>query len=260
VPEIEVNGVSIYYEERGAGQAIVGLHGAGSSAVFWEDAAEELARHGRAIVYDRRGHSRSERPEPYTTNLQEQADDAAALIDALGAAPAILIGRSYGGAIATDLALRYPDRVRALVQLEGDGGLSLSVVGMRELAELAEQLSAVAEVDMEKVGETLIRVAFGEAAWERMPEEAKRIVAANGPAAFAELRAGYPDVTAEQLATIEAPTLLVGARDSEFDYTEVIELVANAMPSARVEWVDGGHAINPAHPVVLGFVDEVFAG
>jgi pimeloyl-ACP methyl ester carboxylesterase len=66
-----------------------------------------MATRGRTIVYDRRGHFRSERPAPYVTNVHEQSDDAAALIDALAAAPAIVIGRSYGGAIALDLALRY---------------------------------------------------------------------------------------------------------------------------------------------------------
>ena len=47
-------------------------------------------------------------------------DDAAAPLDAVAAAPAVVIGRSYGGAVAIDLALRDPDRVRALVLLEGD--------------------------------------------------------------------------------------------------------------------------------------------
>jgi pimeloyl-ACP methyl ester carboxylesterase len=75
----------------------------------------------------------------------------------------------------------------------------------------------------------------------------------------AELRGGFPDVTAEQLGTIDQPTLLVAAKDSAFDYTETVNRMAAAMPSARVEWVEGGHAINPAHPVVLGFVDEALA-
>jgi esterase len=117
VAELRVNGVSLYYEEHGSGDSIVGLHGAGSSAAFWSDAAPELATRGRTILYDRRGHFRSERPEPYATNVHEQADDAAALIDALAAAPAIVIGRSYGGAIAIDLALRvagYSATSRAL--------------------------------------------------------------------------------------------------------------------------------------------------
>ena len=123
-PEIRVNGVSLYYEEHGAGEPILCIHGTGSSAALWVDAAAELAAHGRTIVYDRRGFSRSERPEPYVTNVHQHADDAAALIDALAAAPAIVIGRSYGGEIAVDLALRYPDRVRALALLEGGGMLA----------------------------------------------------------------------------------------------------------------------------------------
>jgi esterase len=259
VPEIRVNDVSLYYEEHGARDAIVSLHGAGSSAAFWSDAAHELATRGRTIVYDRRGHSRSERPEPYATNVHQQADDAAALIDALTAAPAIVIGRSYGGAIALDLALRYPDRVRALVQLEGDGGMTLSGTAMRELAELSDPLYAAAESDPSSAGETLVRLALGDEAWDGLPEGAQEIFAGNGPAAVAELRGGYPEVTLEQLGTVDVPTLLVGARDSVFDYTELIDIVASAMPSARVEWVEGGHAINPAHPVVLEFVDDVLA-
>jgi pimeloyl-ACP methyl ester carboxylesterase len=112
---------------------------------------------------------------------------------------------------------------------------------------------------MSTVGETEIRLALGDDAWEGLPDEGKEIFTGNGPAIVAELRGGYPDVTLEQLGTIDLPTLLVAARDSEFDYREVTDIVASAMPSARVEWVEGGHAINPAHPVVLRFIDEVLA-
>ena len=76
---------------------------------MWADAVEALARLGRVIVYDRRGCTRSERPEPYErTSVAGQADDAAALLDALAARPAVVIARSYGGAVAIELALRYP--------------------------------------------------------------------------------------------------------------------------------------------------------
>jgi esterase len=111
--------VSLYYEEHGAGEPILCIHGTGSSAALWFDAAHELATHGRTIVYDRRGFARSERPEPFVTDVHQHTDDAAALIEALEAAPAVVIGRSYGGNVALELALRYPDRVRALALLEG---------------------------------------------------------------------------------------------------------------------------------------------
>ena len=224
---------------------------------MWADAAPELAKRGRTILYDRRGSFRSERPEPYATNVHEQADDAAALIDALAAAPAIVIGRSYGGAIAVDLALRYPDHVRALVLLEGDV-TSVSETAAKEWVELERRL--LAERDPRRAAETLMREVLGDAGWEGMPEDVKEILIGNGPALVAEIRGGSPNVTVEQLGTIEQPTLFVGAKDSVFDYRQTAEVLAAAMPSARIEWVEGGHAIDPAHPVVLAFIDEVLAG
>lgn len=256
VSEIRVNDVSLYYEEHGAGEPIVGVHGGGSSAAMWVDAAPELAKHGRTILYDRRGSFRSERPEPYATNVLEQADDAAALIDALVAAPALVIGRSYGGAIAVDLALRYPDRVRALVLLEGDVP-SVSEKAAKEWAELEMRL--LAERDPKRAAELLLRDVLGDAGWEGVPDQVKEILTGNGPALVAEIRGGYPEVTVEQLGTIGQPTLFVGAEDSVFDYRETAAVLAAAMPSARIEWVEGGHAIDPAHPVVLAFVNEVLA-
>jgi pimeloyl-ACP methyl ester carboxylesterase len=75
----------------------------------------------------------------------------------------------------------------------------------------------------------------------------------------ADERNGYLDVSTEQLGTIVQPTLLVAAKDSPPAFTEVMSLMAQAMPSARAEWVEGGHLINPAHPAVLSFVDELLA-
>ena len=74
---LTANGIRLYYEESGRGAPILGIHGAGSSALVWGAAARELSRLGRVIVYDRRGCSRSERPEPYVrTSVAEHADDA----------------------------------------------------------------------------------------------------------------------------------------------------------------------------------------
>ena len=258
MPEVLVNGVTLYYEESGSGGAILGVHGAGSSAVFWQSAAAQLANRGRAIIYDRRGHGRSERPEPYVVDVHRNADDAAALIDALGAAPAVVIARSYGGAIAADLALRYPDSVRALALLEGDVP-SVSETAAREWAELEERLTAAAREDMDTVAEVLMRDVLGDAGWVRLPGAVKVLLTANGPALVAELAGGYPDVTEEQLATIDKPTLFLGAKDSSFDYRETAEVIGRAVPGAVVEWVEGGHAIDPAHPLVLAFLDEVRA-
>jgi pimeloyl-ACP methyl ester carboxylesterase len=77
---------------------------------------------------------------------------------------------------------------------------------------------------------------------------------ANGPAIVAELRGGFLDADLDQLRTIAHPTLLVAGKDSPAPFAEVTKLMADAIPRARLEWVEGGHLVNPAHPVVLGFV------
>ena len=144
--------------------------------------------------------------------MHQHTDDAAALIDALAAAPAIVIGRSHGGEIAVDLALRYPDRVRALALLEG-GGLSLSEALMRWVAELERAgLRRGRGRHEHRRRDDAARCPGRCEPGSGLPEPVKQIFTANGPAIVAELRGGLLDVSAEQLGTIDQPTLLVGAQ------------------------------------------------
>jgi len=258
MPEAHVNGVTLYHEEHGAGDPILCIHGTGSSSMLWVAPAEVLATRGRVVLYDRRGFSRSERPEPFVTDVNQHTDDAAALLEALAATPAIVIGRSQGGEIAVDLALRYPDRVRALALLEG-GGLALSDALTRWLADVDREIFAAAETDVDTVAETMLRAVLGDEGWDELPGPVKDVFIPNGPAIVAEERGGLLDVSAEQLGTVAHPTLVVAAADSPPMLADAMRIVAEAMPSARLEWVGGGHLISPAHPVVLAFVDEVLA-
>ena len=250
---MRVNGVSLAYEEHGSGAPILGVHGTGSSTALWSDAAARLGEHGRAIVYDRRGFGRSERPEPFVSDVRTHADDAAALLDALGASPAVLIGRSQGGEIAVDLALRHPQHVRGLALLEG-GGLGLSPALRGWLDAMHERLDAAAD---EEVGRVLIAEILGEDVWDELSESMRQTFTDNGPAILAEERAGLLDVTPEQLSTIGCPILILAGRDSPAPFVDATDRMAAAMPAARVEWVEGGHLIDAAHPAVLAFADEL---
>ena len=214
-PTIRVNGVSLYYEEHGAGEPILCIHGTGSSAAFWRDAAAELATHGRAIVYDRRGCSRSERPEPFVTNVRQQADDAAALIDALGAAPAIVIGRSYGGEIAARPRAALPGSRPRAGAARGRRAARSSEASARWLADargagLRRRRGRHEHRRRDVAARRPRRCGLGGVAravrGRSSPPTARRSSPRNAAASSTS--------SAEQLGTIVQPTLLVAARDS----------------------------------------------
>jgi esterase len=253
-----VNGVDLYYEERGRGAPILCVHGAGSSAILWAPAISELARLGRVIAYDRRGYGHNERPDrDVATRVGEHTDDAAALLTALGATPAVVIGRSYGGQVAIELALRHPRHVRALVLLEGVPE-SLDPEGAGWAADLRRR--ALAAAGPEAAVETLMRDVLGDDGWEGLPADTRRTFLENGPAMLADLRGDdFMDVDPDALARIDQPTLLVAATDSHPTFRRVNQRAAQVMPDARTALVDGGHMIDPADPVVLEFVREVIA-
>ena len=254
-----INGVRLFYEEHGTGVPILCIHGAGGTTLAWAEPVEKLARLGRVIAYDRRGCGRSERPEHYQrTSIAEHADDAAALLDALAATPAVVIGRSYGATVATDLALRYPDRVRAIALLEGDASREQAPAVAAFGDGLTDRLLDVAaQAGVNAVAKALITEVAGESAWFAFPDEIRAVLASNGPAILAELRGEWwLNADAATLTTVRQPTLLVAAADSPPEFREPVEALAAALPNARTALVGGGHLIDPAVPEVLAFINE----
>jgi esterase len=257
MPYVVANGIRIYHEEHGEGDAILCIHGTSSSAMVWRQAAvEQLARLGRVITYDRRGCTRSERPEPYQTSVDEQVEDAASLVTALDAVPTIVVGRSYGGGIALGLALRHRELVRALVLLEPADNV---IDGVPEpwVQDLERTVEQAAASDPDRVAEALLRSVLDDEQWAAWPDEFKAMVAANSPAVLAEVRGAPLQVTSGMLAAIDVPTLLVAGEASPPAFRVNNDRLAAAIPDARTVLVGGGHLIDPGDPSVLEFVGEV---
>ena len=113
MPIATVNGVELYYEVRGSGPSLLLIMGATGDGGVFDAFANLLADEFTVVTYDRRGNGRSPRPPDWdTTSPEEQADDAAALLDALGFAPAAVLGTSGGGMFALELLTRRPGAVR----------------------------------------------------------------------------------------------------------------------------------------------------
>jgi pimeloyl-ACP methyl ester carboxylesterase len=267
VSTLRRDGQALYYEEHGTGDPILGIHGSPSAAVFWEEAAEELARLGRCVLYDRRGYHRSAWPQPPTTvDLADQVADAVALLAELGGTPAVVIGRSTGGQIALALALEHPALVRALVLLE-PAVFALHPDAQRWATELREEVLASAEADPGSVSRTVFDLALGPDVWAGLPEGAREIFATGGPALLAEIRGRGLDLSAEPftpapaaLAALPQPTLVLSALDSYDAARAVDDRLVAAIPRARHVVVPGDHLIHPAHPAVLAFVSDVLGG
>ncbi|MBO1268179.1 alpha/beta fold hydrolase [Arthrobacter cavernae] len=263
---VRVNGVDLYYEERGNGVPILGIHGTPSSAVLWEDAAVELAKHGRCITYDRRGFHRSAPPVSFDRiDLLEHVDDAAALLASLHAGPAVVIGRSTGGEIALGFAHHFPDKVKALVLLE-PALFTIDPDAAAWASELRRRVLMKSGADPSSAAETVVRDALGDETWESFPDELKAMFSGTSPAVLAEMRGHGLDLSEDpldlgedELAGIRRPTLIISAEDSPAACRLVNARLSGALPYTETVFVPGGHLINPAHPAVLAFIDRITA-
>jgi pimeloyl-ACP methyl ester carboxylesterase len=116
---IDIGTTTLYHEVRGTGPTVLLITGGDGDAGFWAHISPALADQLTVVTYDRRGLSRSVRPDGRAaTGVDEHADDAAALLRTLDLAPAIVVGHSGGASIACGLVARHPELVRHAVLYE----------------------------------------------------------------------------------------------------------------------------------------------
>jgi len=244
---IDVNGVRLYYELHGSGEPLVLVHGSWGDARSWRFVVPGLAESFRVVVYDRRGHSRSERPDT-PGSVDEDGDDLAALLEALDLPPAHVVTNSYGGNIALRLATRRPEVFRSLSchepplwgLLEDDpepreilqqGARSLQAVGQR-----------IAQGDHEGAARQFVEeVAFGPGAWEReLPPELRAIFVDNAPTFLDELQdPNQLRVDEDALSRLELPVRLTQGSQSPPTFPAVIDRLVQLLPRVSRETIDG---------------------
>ena len=119
MPVLEARGVELAWSERGEGPPVLLVHETAGNGSIWEEVAEELSDQASAITYDRRGWGASSAPEGYRrTTVEEQSEDAAALLESADAVPATIVGAGVGAMVALDLLLRRPDLVAGTLLVE----------------------------------------------------------------------------------------------------------------------------------------------
>jgi pimeloyl-ACP methyl ester carboxylesterase len=260
MPEVEANGVRIYYELHGSGEPLALVHGSWGDATAWGLVLPALAESFRVLVYDRRGHSRSERPDSQGS-VDEDGDDLAGLLEALDLAPAKVATNSYGGNIALRLATRRPEIFRSLTchepplwsLLEGDPE---SQAMLQQGAGSLEAVAArIADGDHEGAARQFVdEVAFGPGAWENeLRPEIRAIFVENAPTFLDELRdPNQLRVDEDALASLELPVRLTQGSESPPTFPAVIDRLVALIPGVTRETIDGAaHAPHLTTPESL---------
>ena len=237
---IAVNGTRLHYRDQGTGEPLVFVHGLGSSGQDWAKQVDAFANRYRVITFDVRGHGQSDKPEgPYSIPLF--AADTAALLRALDAVPATVVGLSMGGMIAFQLAVDAPDLVRRLVVVNSMPEAKLD--SLRDHWIFWSRRLVTQVLGVRRTGQLLADRIFQKPEQGRLRRQFEARWAENDEAAYLasiEAIAGWS--VEDRLHAITCPTLVVAADE---DYTPVADkrrYVAR-MPDARLAVIpDSRHA------------------
>ena len=142
--------ISLYYEECGAGEPLLLLHGLGTDGRSWEYQRDHFAEQFRVIVADVRGHGRSARP-PGPYSVPQFAADIFALLDHLQIDKFHLLGLSMGGMIGFQMAVDQPERFQSLIVV--NSGPELVANSWKERWQILQRRLVLNFSSMEKIGE-----------------------------------------------------------------------------------------------------------
>ena len=116
-----VNGVKLSYRIYGSGFPVILIHGYGAKKEIWKPQIKDLSKQFKVIVFDLRGTGESDRPNLNYT-MKMLAEDVNGLTDYLQIEKAHIIGRSFGGMIAQNFTLLFPQKVEKLVLIATNSG------------------------------------------------------------------------------------------------------------------------------------------
>jgi len=256
--EIEIRGAKLFYTERGSGEPVVFVHGGLSDYRTWAPQLEAIGERYRAITYSRRWHwPNAPVPAGGTSHMDTHVEDLAEFITSIGAAPANVVGNSWGAYTSLVLARRYPALVRSLVVEEPPviplffkNGAPTTGELIRAFARRPRTAAALMGFGMTTIapvtklfkhGEderAMIRFVhgvLGREAYESLPEERRQQMRANLSELAAEFRinAGFASFTENDARAIRVPTLALTGAKSPAVLVYLSERLLELLPDAR---------------------------
>jgi pimeloyl-ACP methyl ester carboxylesterase len=219
---VQINSIEMYYEEYGAGEPLVLLHGFGGCSQNWLPFIAELSEHHRLVVVDLRGHGHSTNPENKFTH-REAASDVFLLLEKLGVGHFSAMGMSSGGMTLLHMATSQPKRIDAMVLISATSHFPDEARAIMRRASLETMPKEVQEMYREcaKRGDAQIRQLIAQ---------------------FNAFHKDYDDMnfTAQGLSTITARTLVVHGDRDRFFPVEIPVSIYRSIPDAALWIIPGG--------------------
>jgi pimeloyl-ACP methyl ester carboxylesterase len=237
---VDANGTQLYYEIRGAGPSLLMIPGAEGDAEEYARVVALLQNEFTVLSYDRRGFSRSALPEGYDrATVEEQADDAAALLEATGLGPATVWGNSSGAIIGLSLVLRHPEAVSGAMLHEPP-----LFAGAKDAAGVLgwlQQATADGKVPF-------LRMLTGDAIYDSFTQGYKERLAADRTWIDLEFDVfEYYRPSDDDLALVSTPVEVLCGADSPPFFMEAASWLAQRLSTA-VEVIPGNHGVHYSLP------------
>jgi pimeloyl-ACP methyl ester carboxylesterase len=262
MPKLRANGAELYYEDHGSGpQAIVFAHGLLWSGRMFDDQVAALKGRYRCITFDFRGQGQSEVTRG-GYDMDTLAEDAAALIQALGVAPCHFLGLSMGGFIGMRLAARRPELIRSLMLVEtaADPEPPENVPKYRRLNFVARWFG------LGMVADRVMSIMFGrkfldDPARAAVRHEQRRRLVANHRIGITRAVAGViaRQGVYDELGAISAPTLVISGDQDTAVVTERSHRMHKRIRDSRLAIIPGaGHTSSVEEPALVNAAIEAF--
>jgi pimeloyl-ACP methyl ester carboxylesterase len=244
------DGVSVYYEVHGSGPTILLTHGYSATSQMWKGQIAELCRDHQLVIWDMRGHGRSDSPDdPALYSEPATVGDMAALLDTVGAKTAIVGGLSLGGYMSLAFNRVHADRVEALLIIDTGPGYKND--------EAREGWNRTSLKTAERYERDGLAVLEGGSAERRTAQHSS----AKGLALAARGMLTQRDAgVITSLPGIKVPSIVVvGSEDTPF--LAASDYMASKIPGAQKAVIDGaGHAANIDQPeafnaAIRSFID-----
>lgn len=248
MPQAKINGVELFWQEVGGGEdVLLLLHGFPLDHTMWRPQIDFFAALGwRVIAPDQRGYGQSRHNPAEDTTMALLAQDAAALLDHLGVARAVVMGLSMGGYVSFAFYSQFPAKVRALIlantKAEPDAPLARENRYKLREAVRSQGSAAARDVMLPMMFSPELHQAGG-----AMLDELEAVMLRTQPTAIISTLPGLaerPD-SVPHLAGIEVPVLVIHGEKDQLMPVANARLMAQAAPQARFVGVpDAGHMAN----------------